>query len=85
LAVSAVVPAARVQLAAGLKVPTEFEVKLTVPVGVVGLDEVSVTVAVHVEVAPGRTVLGLQVTLVEVVCLPVTVTVTVAAELVLPL
>ncbi len=44
----AIVPAASVQLAAvGVKVPVEFVVKLTVPVGVVGLDDVSVTVAVQ--------------------------------------
>jgi energy-converting hydrogenase Eha subunit G len=42
------VPAASVQLAAvGVKAPVEFVVKLRVPVGVVGLDEVSVTVAVQ--------------------------------------
>jgi hypothetical protein len=36
------------------------EMKLTVPVGVVGLVDVSVTVAVHVEVASGRIKLGAQ-------------------------
>jgi len=45
------VPAANAQLAeTGLKVPVEFVVKLTEPVGVVAPDvEVSVTVAVQVE------------------------------------
>jgi len=43
-----VVPAARVQLAEeGVKVPVEFVANATVPVGVVGLVEVSVTVAVQ--------------------------------------
>jgi len=48
VAVPAVVPAARPQEAAvGLKVPVLLVVKLTLPLGVVGLDEVSVTVAVQ--------------------------------------
>ncbi len=38
---------ASVQLAAGVNVPVELVVKLTVPVGVVGDEEVSVTVTVH--------------------------------------
>jgi len=43
-----VVPAARVQLAEeGVKVPVEFVANATVPVGVVGLVEVSATVAVQ--------------------------------------
>jgi hypothetical protein len=47
--VPAIVPAARVQLAEiGVKVPVEFVVKATAPVGVVALDEVSVTVTVQV-------------------------------------
>ena len=46
----AVVPAARVQLAeVGLNVPVEFVVKPTVPVGVVGIPDVSVTVTAHAE------------------------------------
>jgi hypothetical protein len=46
--VPAVAAAARVQLAAvGVKVPVELVVKLTMPVGVVGLDDASVTVAVQ--------------------------------------
>ena len=48
-AVPAVAPAARVQLAdVGVNVPVELVVKLTEPVGVVGLVELSVTVAVQV-------------------------------------
>jgi len=47
--VPAVVPAANVQLAdVGVNVPVELVVKLTEPVGVVGLVDVSVTVAVQV-------------------------------------
>jgi len=43
-----VVPAARAQLAEeGVKMPVEFVANATVPVGVVGLAEVSVTVAVQ--------------------------------------
>ncbi len=42
-------PATRVQVAEdGLKVPVEFEVKVTVPVGTVGLVELSTTLAVQV-------------------------------------
>lgn len=48
-AVPAVAPAIKLQLAAiGLNVPVELDVKLTEPVGVVGLEEVSITVAVQV-------------------------------------
>ena len=65
----AVVPAARVQLAAvGAKVPVEFVVKLTVPVGVVGLDDVSVTVAVQMLALLTVTEAGEQATEVVVVC-----------------
>ena len=65
----AVVPAARVQLAAvGVKVPVEFVVKLTVPVGVVGLDDVSVTVAVQLAGLLTVIELGEQATDVVVVC-----------------
>jgi hypothetical protein len=57
-----------VQLAdVGLNVPVEFVVKLTVPVGVVGLDEVSVTVTVQVLAVPTVTELGRQATDVVVV------------------
>jgi hypothetical protein len=67
--VPAVVPAVRVQEAAvGLKVPVLLVVKLTVPVGVVGLDEVSVTVAVQLVATPDVTELGEQATLVVVLC-----------------
>ncbi len=62
-------PAARVQLAAvGVKVPVEFVVKLTVPVGVVGLDDVSVTVAVQLVALLTVTELGEQAMDVVVVC-----------------
>lgn len=62
-------PAAKVQLAEeGVNVPVELVVKLTVPVGVVGLEEVSVTVAVQLELVPTLTELGEQATLVVVVC-----------------
>lgn len=65
----AVVPAARVQLAdVGLKVPVLLVAKLTVPVGVVGDVELSVTVAVQLVEVPDVTELGEQVTLVVVVC-----------------
>jgi len=67
--VPAVVPAARVQDAdVGLKVPVLLVVKLTVPVGVVGLDEVSVTVTVQLVTTPDATELGEHVTLVPVLC-----------------
>jgi hypothetical protein len=42
-------------------------VKVTVPVGVVGFADVSVTVAVQVVEAPSTTVSGLHFTIVEVV------------------
>ena len=46
---SAVAPATRVQVPlAGANVPVLFVVKPALPVGVVGDEEVSVTVAVHV-------------------------------------
>jgi hypothetical protein len=63
------VPAAKVQLAEeGVNVPVELVVKPTVPVGVVGLEEVSMTVAVQLELVPTVTELGEQATLVVVVC-----------------
>ena len=69
VAVPAVAPAASVQVpAAGLKVPVLFVVKVTVPVGVVGDALVSVTVAVHVEALLSATELGVQSTVVVVVC-----------------
>ena len=48
LAVPAVPPGERSQLAEELKVPVPLLVKLTLRVGVVGFGDVSVTVAVHV-------------------------------------
>ena len=47
--------------------PVLFVVKLTVPEGVVGLDDVSVTVAAQLVVEPDVTEVGEQVTLVVVV------------------
>jgi len=56
-----------VQLPAELKVPTPLELKLTVPVGVLGVPPpVSVTVAVQVVDAPTATVAGEQLTVVDV-------------------
>jgi hypothetical protein len=50
-----------------LKLPGSLELKLTVPVGVPGVPaSVSVTVAVHVEACPTSTLLGEQLTLVDV-------------------
>ena len=64
----AIVPAARVQLAeVGMKVPVLFVVNATVPVGLVGDVEVSVTVAVQLVEVPDVTELGEQATLVVVV------------------
>ncbi len=48
VAIAGPLPAARVQVDEGLKIPVEFVVKLTVPVGVLGLLEVSMTLAVQV-------------------------------------
>jgi hypothetical protein len=45
-----------------VNVPVEFVVKVTVPVGVVGLDDVSVIVAVQVDADPTLTELGAHVT-----------------------
>jgi hypothetical protein len=59
------VPEARVQDAAGVKVPVELVVKVTVPVGVTApVPELSATVAVHVLGVLSRTLAGLQFTLV---------------------
>ena len=58
VAVPAVAPAARVQLADGVKVPVELVVKLALPVGVVGDEEVSVTVAVQFVAVPVSSVEG---------------------------
>ncbi len=62
-------PTARVQMAeVGVKVPVELVVKLTVAVGVVGLVEESVTVAVQLTLVPEVTEFGEQATLVAVIC-----------------
>ena len=47
MATPVVADAASVQLVAGVKVPVELVVKVTNPVGVVGVPDVSVTVAVQ--------------------------------------
>ena len=58
------VPEARVQLVA-LNVPVLFDVKLTLPVGVIPpAPEASLTVTVHVDGVLSRTLAGEQVTLV---------------------
>lgn len=66
--------------------PVELVVKLTVPVAVVGLPDVSVTVAVQVLAVLTVTELGRQLTLVLVEAATgcVTVTLTVVAEVVAP-
>jgi len=62
------VPAARVQDAdVGLKVPVLLVVKLTEPVGVVGVEDVSVTVALQLLPVLTVTELGEQATEVVVV------------------
>ena len=48
------------QLVKGVKVPVPLVAKLTVPVGAVGVPEVSVTVAVHVVGEPTATLDGVQ-------------------------
>jgi hypothetical protein len=61
------VPEARVQDAAGVKVPVELVVKLTVPVGVIEpVPEESATVAVQVVATLSRTLAGEQETVVVV-------------------
>jgi hypothetical protein len=65
-AVPAVVPAARVHVV-DVKVPVLFVVNVTVPVGVVGAEEVSVTVAAQVVLVPTVTELDAQTTEVVVV------------------
>jgi hypothetical protein len=45
-----------------VNVPVEFVVKVTVPVGVVELDDVSITVALQVDADPTLTELGAQAT-----------------------
>ena len=79
VAVPAVALAARVQLAAGVKVPVELLANVTVPVGVITVPaEVSVTVAVQLVPWLTTTEAGVQATVVEVV-LGLTVTVNTAA------
>ncbi len=70
------------QLPAELKVPTPLELKLTVPVGVLGVPPpVSVTVAVQVVDAPTATVAGEQLTVVDVERLAVMTVTVVLPEL----
>jgi hypothetical protein len=64
--VPTLVPAARAQDGDGENVPVEFVVKLTVPVGVVALEDVSVTVAVQLVAVPAVTAAGEHATLVVV-------------------
>lgn len=51
-----------------VKVPDPLEPKVTLPDGVVGVAEVSVTVTVQVEATPTLALLGGQETEVEVAC-----------------
>ena len=72
---------ASVQLV-GVKVPAPLELKLTVPVGVLGVPPpVSVTVAVQVVDAPTATVAGEQLTVVDVERLAVMTVTVVLPEL----
>ena len=66
VAIFGALSAARVQAAEVLKLPVLLVMKLTVPVGTVGLDEMSITRAVHVVALLTRTEPGEQVTLVSV-------------------
>lgn len=61
-------PATSVQVADGLKVPVLFVVNVTVPVGVVGLAEVSMTRAVQLVATLTATEPGMHVMLVCVEC-----------------
>lgn len=56
-------PATNVQLEV-LKVPLELVARVTVPVGIIGLDDVSVTVTVHVVEVPTVSEFGEQLMLV---------------------
>jgi Na+/H+ antiporter NhaA len=69
VAVPAVALAARVQLAAGVKVPVELVVKLTEPVGAMTAPAVEVSTTVAVQLVPWfkTTDAGVHATLVEVV------------------
>ena len=66
-AIPVVVPAARVQLLVLVKVPVLLDMKLTIPDGVVGLGEVSLTVTVQEVEVPMTAGLGEQVTVLVVV------------------
>ena len=66
-AIPVVVPAARVQLLVLVKVPVLLVMKLTVPDGVLGLGEVSLTVTVQEVEVPMTAGLGEQVTVLVVV------------------
>lgn len=79
--------AARVHVAGdGLKVPVEFVVKLTVPVGVVGLVDESATLTVHVLAVFTVTEVGAQLTVVvvEAITGAVTITLTLVGAVVAP-
>ncbi len=76
----------KVQLAPTVPTAVFDDTKFTEPVGVLAAFVISVTVAVQLEVPPAAIVVGgPQVTLVAVLSLAVTVPVTVAARLTLPL
>jgi hypothetical protein len=75
----------KVQLVSTVPTAVFEETKLTLPVGALAAVVVSATVAVQVEVPVGTIVPGVQATPVDVLSLPVTVTVTVAATLALVL
>jgi len=66
-AIPVVVPAARVQLLVLVKVPVLLVMKLTIPDGVLGLGEVSLTVTVQEVEVPMTAGLGEQVTVLVVV------------------
>jgi hypothetical protein len=78
-------PEDRVQLAVTVPIEVLEERKPTVPPGIFDAVVVSTTVTVQVEVPVGTIVLGLQAIAMDVLSLPVAVTVTVAPELVLVL
>lgn len=59
---------ARLQLPPGENVPVEFVTKLSVPVGLVGFEDVSVTVAVQLVAVPVVRELGEHEMLVAVLC-----------------
>jgi hypothetical protein len=61
-------PAVSVQVAEGLNVPELFVVKLTVPVGLAGLVEVSITLALQLVAVLTRTEPGEHVMIVFVEC-----------------